>query len=65
MNKNNIRAFVAFKQKKKTVLTSFISLIILLSGFNTTFGQKTKKIKVSELKDKIEAAWIGARKQVR
>ena len=33
--------------------------IILCSGITNVYGQKTKKIEVNELRDKIEAAWIG------
>lgn len=44
---------------KKTGLKIFVLVVILGTGFNSAFAQKTRKIKVSELRDKIEAAWIG------
>ncbi len=44
---------------KKTGYKLFILVFVLSSGFNSAFAQKTRKIKVSELRDKIEAAWIG------
>ncbi len=37
----------------------FIVAITAILAISSAFGQKTRTIKVSELKDKIEGAWIG------